>query len=390
MRRRSAKLACLIAVALVGATVSPGASASVRPQGCDTLIAANGWTYCFLSSGTAAAPVYSAVRTKDGVHWSAWSLSLSGFTGQLEPQFFGQLAGGTWYLQDHAQGVFSSSDGHAFALIDPLGTNGELNASETTVGTFAGRAALFLAGSSNRPAMVLPEGLAPLPIAGAGGDTESFVSPSPSSLLAVGRDVSQMAIANTTLGVASCDELGACSTGASQLGNAFRLDASAPAGSVRVMAFGGGKGEEIYLQYGNGLRRSAALSKFVSTLQPNGQAGQLQLGWAQAATTDWFIRLVYDPDPAAAARAAPADLILEGSPATDHWTVRTYAPYTFSSAHRPTAGVRAPWTSSACYQPLGASLAWVKGHLVAEVCVATSGVAFVSADRGKHWHLLTR
>lgn len=382
--------ACLAALALVAAVTAPAASATARPQGCDALVAANGWSYCFLSSGTTASPVYSAARTQDGIHWTNWPLTLSGFTGQLEPQFFGQLAGGTWYLQDYARGLFSSSDGHTFTAVDPLATNAELNASETTVGTFGGRAALFLAGSRNRPAMVFPEGLAPLPIAGAGGDTESFISPTPTSLLAVGRDASQMGIPTATLGVGACDAVGECSTSASQLANAFRLDASAPAGSVHVLAFGGGKGEEIYLLYGGGLHRSASLSKLFSTLQPNGQAAGLQVGWAQVSTSDWFIRLVYDPADNAGARAAPADLILEGNPATDRWSIRSYAPYSFSAAHRPTSGAKAPWTSSACYQPLGAALSWVKGRLVAEVCSATSGVAFVSADRGKHWRLVTK
>ena len=363
------------------------AGAARFPMPCDTLVSAGTWQYCFHTEGVRPATTYSAVRSNDGVRWTSWPLTFVGLQGQLEVQYFGHL-GNQWYLQDYAQGLFSSTDGHTFTPVDPEATNGQLNGSETAVATFMGQPAMYLANSANLPAVV-PDGAAAIPAAGLGAETDMYVPTPAGSLFALGRTPLTEANLSSPLSVASCDPTGNCPSAVALDPHMKSVLASAPAGAPSVLLLGDADARAVYVVTGGALHKSATLTRLVSSLQPGARLTQFQMGWAARSPSEWLIRLVFDPDPNVNSPPVAADLLIEGNPVTDRWVVRAHAGSDYLAKYRRTAGFTEPWVSSTCWQPLGAAITvTARGWLVAQACVATTGRLYVSKNDGRSWSLI--
>jgi hypothetical protein len=360
------------------------ASATAAPMECDTLASVDSWSYCLRTvSGTPT--TYAATRSHDGVHWGSWALSLETMTGQLKVQFFGRV-GQTWYLQDYAAGLFSSTDGHAFTPVDPVASNGQLTPSEAVTGVFDGKPALWLANSGGMPAVV-PESAAALPVAGLGAETDLFIPTSSGSVMAIGRSPAQASSVTSPLSVAACDAIGQCLQSPSPLPVGMTaIEAVGPSGAPHLVLIGGQKQAVVYLAGSRALVPSPALTRLVGDLQPGANPRQFQIGWAAVSSSDWFIRIAWMPDITSGVRPAPGDLILEGNPAKDQWHVIAFAPAIITPAYRNIGGTRAPWSAAPCNQPLGSAISWSRSAgLLVQVCTGVGGRLYRSTDHGRHW-----
>jgi hypothetical protein len=369
-------------VMLLAIALAPSAIGAKHAMRCDALLSTADGVFCF---ATTSPTTYVGASTRTGASWQPWGLTTLGTPNAETVTYFAKV-GGKWFLIDRSAGLMESADGHRFTPIDPYASSSLLSGGTTA--QFENQPAVLL-GQTGAGAAAAGQTLPLVPVTGSGYETSLFVALDNGAVEALGRPTAPTT-AQTPLLLSKCDEAMSCLENAMPLGDATGVLASAPYAAPRVVIASRAVANHynVYLNYRNQLRRSAWLSSFADRLQPNTPLDGIHVGWADAGQGQWYVRVVFGANTNSAVVPLPSDLLLRGSPQSDRWQVVAFARAPAVSRARPVSGQRLPWSAGACYQPNGAAIGAVHGHLFAEVCNGTTGGVYATAGDVRHWQLV--